>query len=227
MRRAGSRTAIGAKLTLRWNARMVRSTLAGGRLRSFATLRLGTPRCGLRGHRCGAGPTPWGRSGQGPRTHDVRPVPFEARQPRLEDPALPDPTASTLRAAVEDRRQSPLQARHEPRRPKPSPGCWKCTGATSKVEAVGGRAGLGPRGAGTAHRTTAASLRVFEGPALNGPPRPRPCTPRWRRADGAWSTTEAAASRRLRQTSAKRRKRPSPSAQRLSARAARTNRRSP
>jgi hypothetical protein len=133
------------------------------------TLRLGKRQPGVRGHPGGAGPTPWGRSGQGPRTHDGRPVPFETRQPRLEDPALPDPTASTLRAAVEDRQQSPLQARHEPRRPKPSPGCWKCTGATSKVEAVGGRAGLGPRGAGTAHRTTAASLRVFEGPALNGP----------------------------------------------------------
>jgi hypothetical protein len=212
----GCRTAAcGAKRTLRRPARMVciaRSALVEQRLRRLATLRLGTRQRGVRGHRGGAGPTPWGRSGQGPRTHDVRPVPFETRQPRLEGHALPDPTASALRAAVEDRRQGPLQARHGRRRPMPAPGCWKCTGATSKVEVVGGRAGLGPRGAGTAHRTTAVSLRVFEGPALNGPPRPRPCTPRWRRADGAWSTTEAAACHclGLRRPSAMRRK-PSPS----------------
>jgi hypothetical protein len=149
-----------------------------------------------------------GRSGLGPRTHEEKPLSSDAPCPRLEGPALPDPPRPRPCSLPEDRRQGPPQARHERRHPKPAPGCWKCTSATSKVEVVGGRAGLGPRGAGTAHRTTAASLRVFEGPALNGPPRPRPCAPRWRRADGAWSNTEAAACQGVRRTSAKRRKPP-------------------
>ena len=206
MGRGSRRTACGALRTLRRRARRALSAMAGQRSRRFATRRPGAcQRPGACGHR-GTRPTPWGRSGHGPRTHVETPLWFEARPPRLEGHALPDPTASALQAALADCRHSPAGRRLQHPAPMPATECRKSTTATRKVEVAGGRAGLGPRGAAAALRRTAAPRRVFEGPALNGPPRPRPCTPRSSKANGALRTAEQGASGCLRPMSAKRRK---------------------
>ncbi len=209
MRSASGRTGCGALRTLRRRASMALPAMAGQRSGRFATLRPGRPGARQRlwacGHR-GTRPTPWGRSGQGPRTHEVAPLWFEARLPRLEGPALPDPTASALQAALEDCLHSPAERRLQHPGPMPAADCRKSTTATRKVEVAGGRAGLGPRGAAAALRATEAPLRVFEGPALNGPPRPRPCTPRSSKANGALRGAEEGASNRLPPMSATRRR---------------------